>query len=57
MAGVQIAHRRHEADAYAGSLPLSGEPLHCGDGRNDLHSDKMVHAAAAINSETTDYAV
>ena len=41
MSRVQIAHRRHEADACACALPFFGEPLHRGDGRNDLHDGKL----------------
>ena len=38
---VQIAHRRHKADARPGAPPFSGKPLHRGDGRNDFHTPKL----------------
>jgi len=41
VSGVQITHRRHEADALVFSPPFLGEPLHGGQGRNDLHEIKM----------------
>ena len=49
MAGVQVSHRRHEADAYAGPLPARGQALHGCDRLDDSHRRKVASEDLTIN--------
>jgi hypothetical protein len=50
VAGVQIAHRRHKADAFARALPFFGKLLHRGDVGDDSHTGKVSVETRPINS-------
>ena len=47
---MQITHRRHKANAFAGALPLFGQALHRGDGGDDSHTGKVSLVPLPINS-------
>jgi hypothetical protein len=50
VAGMQVAHRRNEADAFAHALPFFGKLLHCGDGGGDSHTRKVSVETRPINA-------
>jgi len=50
VAGMQVAHRRNDADAFAHALPFFGELLHRGDGGDDSHTGKVSVETRPINA-------
>jgi hypothetical protein len=51
MAGMQITHGRHKADARTAALPLPGKPLHRRSGGNDSHVFCLANAHGDITKE------